>query len=188
MNRWNSKNVLWMLLYTILYGIGTVLVCLTGIIHPIFFVCYQVTAGILLTGIVLKAFDKVKAPGAAVFLSAGLVIMLFIIKDATRWHLIPVIIIALAAELFRCAFKYNWTGNLAGTVMMTFSTFGYYGRIWFSRAYTYEVAVEEMPAGYADTLMSYSPTWILPVVLVIGIALSIAIANVTAKLFKLERA
>ena len=71
MNRWNSKNVLWMLLYTILYGIGTVLVCLTGIIHPVFFVCYQVTAGILLTGIVLKAFDKVKAPGAAVFPPRG---------------------------------------------------------------------------------------------------------------------
>lgn len=188
MNKWNLKNVLWMLLYTILYGIGTALVCVTGMIHPVFFVLYQATAGILLTGIVLKAFDRVKAPGAAAFLSAGLVIMLFIIQDATSWHLIPLVVIAIAAELFRYAFKYNWTGNLAGTVIMTFSTFGYYSQIWFHRAYTYEVAVEDMPAGYADTLMSYSPAWTLPVVLIIGIALSIAIANITAKLFKLDRA
>ncbi len=188
MNKWNSKNVMWMLLYTVLYVVGTVLVCLTGIIHPVFFVCYQVTAGILLTGIVLKAFDRVKAPGAAVFLSAGVIIMLFIMEDATVWHLVPVIIIAIAAEVIRCAFKYSWAGNLAATVMMTFSTFGYYARIWFSRAYTYEAALEEMPAGYADTLMSYSPTWSLPAALVIGIALSIVVANITARLFKLDRA
>ena len=70
---------------------------------------------------------------------------------------------------------------------MTFSTFGYYGRIWFGRAYTYEVAAEEMPAGYADTLMLFSPTWTLPLVLFIGIALSIVIANITEKIFKLEK-
>ena len=44
-----------MLLYTILYDIGTALVCVTGMIHPVFFVFYQAIAGILLTGIVLKA-------------------------------------------------------------------------------------------------------------------------------------
>lgn len=186
MNEWSLKNALWMLLYMVLYVICTVVVCMTGIIHPVFFVCYQITAGILLTGIVLKAFDKVKAPGAAVCLSAGLIITLFIIDDATAWHIVPVIIIAAAAELFRFIFKYSWTGNLIGTVIMTFPTFGYYCRIWFHRAYTYEVAVEDMPKGYADTLMSCSPVWTFPVVIVIGIALSIAIANITAKLFKLE--
>ena len=187
MNKWNLKNVLWMLLYMILYVIVTILVCMTGIIHPVFFVCYQITAGILLTGIVFKAFDKVKAPGVAVFLSLGLIIMLFIIRDVTAWHIIPVIIIAAAAEVFRFLFRYNRIGNFIGTVIMTFSTFGYYGRIWFGRAYTYEVAAEEMPAGYADTLMLFSPTWTLPVVLFIGIALSIVIANITEKIFKLEK-
>ena len=173
MKKWNLKNTLWMLIYMILYVIVTVFVCMTGIIHPIFFICYQITAGILLTGIVFKAFDKVRAPGVAVFLSAGLIIMLFIIQDVTAWHIVPVIIIAAAAEAFRFLFRYNRMGDIIGTVIMTFSTFGYYGRIWLGRAYTYEVAIEEMPVGYADTLMLFSPIWTLPLVLFIGIALSI---------------
>lgn len=173
MKKWNLKNTLWMLIYMILYVIVTVFVCMTGIIHPIFFVCYQITAGILLTGIVFKAFDKVRAPGVAGFLSAGLIIMLFIIQDVTAWHIVPVIIIAAAAEAFRFLFRYNRMGDIIGTVIMTFSTFGYYSRIWLGRAYTYEVAIEEMPVGYADTLMLFSPIWTLPLVLFIGIALSI---------------
>lgn len=173
MKKWNLKNTLWMLIYMILYVIVTVFVCMTGIIHPIFFICYQITAGILLTGIVFKAFNKVRAPGAAVFLSAGLIIMLFIIQDVTAWHIVPVIIIAAAAEAFRFLFRYNRMGDIIGTVIMTFSTFGYYGRIWLGRTYTYGVAIEEMPVGYADTLMLFSPIWTLPLVLFIGIALSI---------------
>ena len=50
---------------------------------------------------------------------------------------------------------------------MGFSSFGYYGQIWFNRAYTYECAIEEMPAGYGDTLMSVSPAWAFPVVVII---------------------
>lgn len=70
---------------------------------------------------------------------------------------------------------------------MTFSTFGFYGQIWFNRDFTYTEAIEEMSAGYADTLMSVSPAWSLPVVLIIGIVLSVLISNMTAKLFKIEK-
>ena len=75
---------------------------------------------------------------------------------------IPVIVIAVGAELVRRAFRYSWKGDLIATVIMTFSTFGYYGQIWFNRDFTYESAVAEMPAGYADTLMAVSPAWALP--------------------------
>ena len=51
------------------------------------------------------------------------------------------------------------------TVIMTFSTFGFYGQIWLNRDFTYEAAIEEMPAGYGDTLMSLSPGWAFPVVI-----------------------
>ena len=78
-------------------------------------------------------------------------------------------------------------GDVIATVIMTFSTFGFYGQIWFNRAFTYEAAVEEMPTGYADTLMACSPTWALPVVIIIGIVLSVLVSNATAKLFKLEK-
>jgi len=47
--------------------------------------------------------------------------------------------------------------------------------------------VEEMPAGYADALMAVSPAWTLPVVIIIGIALSVLISGVTAKLVHLEK-
>ena len=186
MNKWTSKNALWMLVYTLLYVIGTMLVCLTGIIHPVIFVCYHITAGILLTDIMIKAFDRVKAAGVAVFLSVGAIIMLLLIGDANLWHVLPLIIIAIAAEAIRYVFKYRWKGDIAGAAVMTFSTFGYYSQIWFNRAHTYEHSIEEMPAGYADTLMSVSPVWALPVVTVIGIILSVVMANVAAKLFKLK--
>ena len=42
-------------------------------------------------------------------------------------------------------------------------------------------AVEEMPAGYGDTLMSVSPAWTFPVVVIIGIIMSILISNVFMK-------
>jgi hypothetical protein len=60
-------------------------------------------------------------------------------------------------------------------------------RAWFNRNYTYECAVEEMPAGYADGLMTASPMWSLIVVIIVGVVLSVVISNLTAKLFKLEK-
>ncbi|MBQ8094348.1 MAG: MptD family putative ECF transporter S component, partial [Clostridia bacterium] len=184
MKQWTRKNSLLLLLYAVLYAITTALVCVTGSFHPILFVCYQITAGLLLSGIVIKAFDTVRAPGAAVCLGLGMLLLLVIIRDAVPWHVLPVIIIAALAEIIRAASKYSWTGDVAGTVVMSFSSFGYYGQIWFNRAYTYECCIEEMPAGYGDVLMSLSPAWALPVVVLSGIILSVIISNVTARCFK----
>ena len=182
-----KKSVFCVLLYAVLYAVVTALVCITGSIHPVFFVCYQITAGILLSGIIITAFRKAKAPGVAVCLLFGLLLLLLLIQDAVAWHVIPLIVITVLAELIRAAFKYSWTGDMIATILMTFSSFGYYGQIWFNRTYTYECAIEEMPAGYADTLMALSPTWVLPVVIIVGILLSVLISNVTAKLFHLKK-
>ncbi len=182
-----KKNVWRVVLYAVLYAAVTALVCVTGSIHPVFFVCYQITAGILLTGVVITAFRRVRAPGVAACLFLGLLLLLFIIQDAVAWHVIPLVVIVVLAEVIRTASKYSWTGDVIATILMTFSSFGYYGQIWFNRTYTYECAVEEMPAGYADALMAASPTWALPVVVIIGIILSVLVSNITAKLFKLEK-
>ena len=183
-NKWNRKNALWMLLYAVLYAIVTAVVCVTGSIHPIFFVCYQITAGLLLSPIVIRAFRRVQAPGAAVCLFLGILLLLLIINDAVRWHVVPLIVITVLAEIVRGLTNYSWAGDVVGTVLMSFSSFGYYGQIWFNRAYTYECAVEEMPAGYGDTLMSVSPVWAFPVVVIIGIIVSVWIANVSMKRHK----
>ena len=182
-----KKNALRVALYALLYAVVTALVCVTGSIHPVFFVCYQITAGILLSGVIITAFRRIKAPGVATCLFIGLLLLLLVIQDATAWHVIPLIAIVILAEVIRAAFKYSWKGDVIATIPMTFSSFGYYGQIWFNRAYTYECAVEEMPAGYADALMAVSPTWALPVVVISGILLSVLISNITAKLFMLEK-
>ena len=183
-NKWNRKNALWMLLYAVLYAIVTVAVCVTGSIHPIFFVCYQITAGLLLSPIVIRAFRRVQAPGAAVCLFLGMLLLLLIINDAVKWHVVPLIVITVLSEAVRGMTNYDRVGDVVGTVLMSFSSFGYYGQIWFNRAYTYECAVEEMPAGYGDTLMSVSPVWAFPVVVIIGIIVSVWIANVSMKRHK----
>ena len=180
-NKWNRKNALWMLLYAVLYAIVTAVVCVTGSIHPILFVCYQITAGLLLSPIIIRAFRRVQAPGAAVCLFLGMLLLLLIIRDAVMWHVVPLIVITVLAEIVRAAAKYSWAGDIAATALMSFSSYGYYGQIWFNRAYTYECAVEEMPAGYGDTLMSVSPAWAFPVVVAAGIIVSVLITNVYMK-------
>ena len=187
MNMWNKKNVIWMVLLMILYVIGSVVVSVMGAIHPIFFVCYQVTAGILLTGVIIKAFSMVKAPGAALCLAAGMILTFFLIRDASVWHILPLVIIAALTEVIRKIRRYDWTGDVISAAIMSFSTFGFYGQIWLNRDFTYQAAVEEMPAGYAETLMSVSPPWAFPVVVIAGILLSVLISNVTAKIFKIEK-
>lgn len=87
----------------------------------------------------------------------------------------------------RMVSKYNANGNMIAAVIMSFSTIGYYGQIWFNRDYTYECAVKEMPAGYADILMNCSPAWAFPVVIVIGIAAAVVNYNITKKLFKFNQ-
>ena len=97
------------------------------------------------------------------------------------WHVVPLIVITVLTEAVRGMTNYSWSGDVAGTVLMSLSSFGYYGQIWFYRAYTYECAVEEIPACYVDTLMSVSPAWTFPVVVIIGILVSVWIANVFMK-------
>ena len=46
-NKWNRKNALWMLLHVVLYAAGTAIVCFLGAIHPILFVCYQITGSLV---------------------------------------------------------------------------------------------------------------------------------------------
>ena len=41
-----------------------------GVIGSLF-VCYQITAGILLTGVLVKGFDQIQAPGVALSCSIG---------------------------------------------------------------------------------------------------------------------
>lgn len=187
MNTWTKKNALWLLLYVVLYVIATTVVCVLGSVHAVLFVCYQITAAILVTGAAGKAFDRIKAPGAAVCLGLGMILTFFAIGDANLWHCVPIIVIAFLAEIVRGICRYKAPGDLIASVIMSFSTFGYYGQIWFNRDYTYECAVEEMPAGYADALMQYSPAWVLPVVVIAGIALSVVMYSIAAKLFRFEK-
>ena len=174
-NKWNRNNALWMLLYAVLYTIVTAVVCVTGSIHPVFFVCYQITAGLLLSPVIIRALRRVQAPGAAVCLFLGILLLLLIIRDAVMWHVVPLIVITVLAEIVRAMAKYSWAGDIVAAVLMSFSSFGYYGQIWFNRTYTYECAVEEMPAGYGDKLMSVSPVWAFPVVVTAGIIVSVLI-------------
>ena len=127
--------------------------------------------------IIIRAFRRVQAPGTAVCLFLGMLLLLLIIRDAVMWHVVPLIVITVLAEIVRATTNYSRSGDVAATVLMTFSSFGYYGQIWFNRAYTYECAVEEMPAGYGDTLMSVSPVWTFPVVVAAGIIVSVLITN-----------
>ena len=95
------RKILSLLLYAALYAAVTALVCVTGAIHPVFFVCYQITAGILLSGTVMTAFRRMKGPGIAACMFLGLLFLLIMIQDASAWHVIPLIAVTAAAEVIR---------------------------------------------------------------------------------------
>ena len=187
-NKWNKNNAPKQLLYMVLYFVFYLAVCMLGSIHPVMFVIYQITAGILLTGVLVKGFSQIQAPGVAMSFAAIILLAFLAIGDFTPWHVIPVIVLAVIAELAGFVMgNEKWKTIVVKSVVMSLTTFGYYGQIWFNRDFTYEVAVEEMPAGYADGLMSCSPGWALPVVVIAGIAISVLIANLTAKIFKIRK-
>ena len=187
-NKWNKKNALRQILYVVLYFIGLLAVCMCGAIHPGLFVLYQVTAGILLTGLLVKGFYRIRAPGVALSFGAGILLAFLLIGDFTAWHAVPILAISVLTEVVGLIMGYDsWKSIVTRSTIMSFASFGYYGQIWLNRAYTYECAIEEMPTGYADTLMACSPVWTFPVVVILGVVASVLIANLTAKLFKLEK-
>lgn len=187
-DNWNKKNVLWLLLYVVLYFAATLLVCSMGAIHPILFVCYQITAGILVTGVAARGFARIRSFGTALIYSAGLCLIFAAAGEFNAWHCIPIVIIGILAELAGLVMgNEKWSAIVVKSVIMSFSTFGYYGQIWFNRDFTYDCAIEEMPEGYAQALMDASPAWTLPVVIVVGIVLAVVSANLTARIFKLEK-
>ena len=51
MKEWNLKKGLWTALYAVLYAVMTAVVCVLGAIHPVMFVCYQVTAAVLVSAL-----------------------------------------------------------------------------------------------------------------------------------------
>ncbi len=186
-NKWNKKNVLRSALYIVIYDVMSAIVCILGSIHPILFVCYQITAAILVTGVTVKYFDHTRTHGDALCLSAGMILLFFIIGDANLWHCVPIVVIGILAELIGLILgNEKWLAIVIKSIIMSFSTFGYYGQIWLNRKYTYDCAIDEMPTGYADTLMKLSPMWSLPVIMIISIAVSVIVAKVTARLFKLN--
>lgn len=69
--------------------------------------------------------------------------------------MVPLIVIADLAAAVRRMANYSRTGDVIGTFLMSFSSFGYFGQILFNRAYICECVVKEMPAG--DT-----PQWGVP--------------------------
>lgn len=74
MNSWTKKNALWLLLYVVCYVIATTIVCVLGSLHAMLFVCYQITAAILVTGAAGKAFDRIKASGVAACQGLGMIL------------------------------------------------------------------------------------------------------------------
>lgn len=110
-NKWNGKNALWTLLYLPLYLVGMAITCFLGGIHPIIFVCYQIIAGVMLSGVVIKELERVKAPGVAAIFGAGGILLVFLIGDASVWHCVPFLVIGIVAEIVRAISKYNWTGD-----------------------------------------------------------------------------
>ena len=187
MGDWNKRNTLRVLLFAVIYVLANFAILNMGAIHPVLFVLYTCISAILLPGLYLAGASRIKGPGvAAVY--GGLMLLLIIVADLSWYKVADLLVMIVVAELLRRAFGYDsWKGLKWSSVAMCFSNFGYSMCIWLMRDFTYSEAVEEMPAGYADTLMKVSPAWTLPVTLIATVVIALICAEISRKLLKLEK-
>ena len=124
--------------------------------------------------------------GAAVILNGFTLIVGLIAGEGNLPFVIGMIILAFAAELLRKLHGYDTLkGVRRSFIPLAFSFYAYSAHWWTNTAESLAEAVEEMPAGYADTMatvISNIPVLVIMLILTIPVALlGMRIAEKTMK-------
>jgi len=177
-----SKNLVSIFLFTLIYLVMIFAVGCTGMIHPLFWAYFSVTAALITWFPYVNLMNRVKGFGAAAVPCAVLLLLSLIAGEADKQSAIIIIVVAVAAELvsfitgFHSKKAYILSYGIFALVPMAYTL-----RLWTDRAFCFANASTEMGIKYAKTLSEVTPDWSLAAAIIATLVAAIAIAHATLK-------
>ena len=171
-----KKTSVWgMVIAAVIYPLLFVVGSSSGLIHP---ACYAYAGTLLplLMGFVyLYTAANLQSFGAALLLNGVLTVIGFVTGEADAAFIVIIIVLTAAAELLRRANGYDTLkGVRISFIPFAFSFYAYSAHWWTNTSGALEAAVEEMPAGYADkmvTVIDNTPVLIVMLILTVPVAM-----------------
>ncbi len=159
-----------MLIYAALF----VLASSCGLIHPACYACAGTFVPILFGFVYLYVAANLQGFGAALLLNGFVLIVGLIAGEGNLHFVVGLIVLSLLAEFIRRLNGYDTRkGVRLSFIPFAFSFYAYSAHWWTDTEGSLAAAVEEMPAGYVDKMLSVIQN--IPL-LVIMLALTIPLA------------
>ena len=147
----------------------------TGMIHPACYAYIGTVMPLFFAFVYLLAAANMRCFGAVAILNGFVLIVGVIVGEGNPAFIIGMIVLAALAEIIRKVCGYDTLqGVRQSFIPFAFSFYAYAAHWWADTAGSLAAAVEEMPAGYADLMVSVIdniPLLIAMLVLVFPVAI-----------------
>ena len=180
------KPVFKVLLTAIAYLLTFILGASSGIIHP---ACYAYAGAVLPLIFALEYLytcTVIRSFGAATVLNGFILILFLIAGEADTAFIIGIIVLTALAEIIRYVCKYDTIkGVRRSFIPLAFSFFAYTAHWWTDTEGSLAAAVEEMPAGYDQSMLPVIDNIpMLVVVLLLTVPMAILAMRLAEKALK----
>ena len=180
------KPVFKVLLTAIAYLLTFILGASSGIIHP---ACYAYAGAVLPFLFALEYLytcTVIRSFGAATALNGFILILFLIAGEADTAFIIGIIVLTALAEIIRYVCKYDTIkGVRRSFIPLAFSFFAYTAHWWTDTEGSLAAAVEEMPAGYDQSMLPVIDNIpMLVVVLLLTVPMAILAMRLAEKALK----
>ncbi len=171
------------IIYSAVLWVAAICLCAaSGALHPACYAYSGTIAPVLFALIYVNAASKMKSFGVAAALNGFLLVLFNIVGEADLFMSIGLVVIIALSEILRKIYGYDTKkGTLLSFLPLAFTMYSYTAHWWIDTEGSLKAAVEEMPAGYSDTMaqvIANTPMLIVGVVLVIPVAiLSVKLAE-----------
>lgn len=166
MKKWTFKEIGVTLGFGLICTLFVEAVMMCGWFSPLPWIWMPPLAGLVTAIPYMYIVGREQRVGAIILMN---LVALLLFGVAGEMNLITFIGIAgstICAELIRRICGYDTAhGNLISFVFYAFTMSGKTLYIWADTEFTIAEAVEEMPAGYADKILQFTPGWVMMVML-----------------------
>ena len=180
------KPVFKVLLMAVAYLATFILGASSGIIHP---ACYAYIGAVLplvFAFIYLYTCSIIRGFGAAAVLNGFVLVLFLIVGEADTPYIIGTVILTALAEILRKVCGYDTIKGVRWSfIPLAFSFFAYAAHWWTDTEGALAAAVEEMPAGYDQLMLTVVHNIpILIVVLILTIPVAILAMRLAERILK----
>jgi len=163
------------LLLAIIYVALFVLGSTTGLIHPMCYAYVGAVLPLLFAFVYLYSAKTIKGFGAAAVLNGFVLLVGLLTGEADTTCIVCLLVITALAEIIRYFCGYDTVKGVRWSfIPFAFSFFAYSGHWWTDTDASLAAAVEEMPAGYDQMMISVIeniPMLVIVLILTIPVAI-----------------